>query len=117
MEPTSFEAALYIQIGRLIKRQRTLNKLTQEQVASAIGLTRTSIVNIERGRHRLPLHVLFGIARAVHAEPRDLIPTIEQIDSDVSGQSFLDEVINRKDLNSRAVASLNNFIVQHKKTK
>ncbi len=48
--------------------------LTQAELGGAVGLTRTSITNIERGRQRILVHTLFEIAAELGIEPRDLLP-------------------------------------------
>lgn len=37
-------------------------------------LSRASIVNIESGRHRIQIHVLYEIARVLTMDPRQLLP-------------------------------------------
>ena len=50
------EHDFYQSIGARIRIAREIRGLTQGQLGKAIGLTRTSIVNIEQGRQGLPLH-------------------------------------------------------------
>ncbi|GAB2562666.1 helix-turn-helix domain-containing protein [Spirosoma aerophilum] len=65
---------LYKLLGQKIRESRTLLKVTQEHLASQIGLTRTSIVNIEQGRQNPPLHLIIQIARALNVPLETLIP-------------------------------------------
>ena len=65
--------AFYKQVGEKIRTQRGKN-LSQEALASAIGLTRTSISNIENGRQRLLLHTLADIAAALKVDTAGLLP-------------------------------------------
>lgn len=67
--------ALYEATGELIRKARTARKLTQTELAAGVGLTRTSVVNIEKGRQKLLLHTLFGFAAVLGVEPVDLLPT------------------------------------------
>jgi len=57
--------------------------LTQQDVAERVGLTRTSITNIERGAQHIGLHQLYLLAAAVGLEPAQLLPehdgTIEEL--------------------------------------
>jgi transcriptional regulator with XRE-family HTH domain len=57
--------------------------LTQQEVAERVGLTRTSITNIERGAQHIALHQLYLLAAAVGLEPEQLLPehdgTIEEL--------------------------------------
>jgi DNA-binding XRE family transcriptional regulator len=50
--------------------------MTQEALASKISLSRTSVINIEKGRQQLLVHMLVDIARALHVAPSDLIPDV-----------------------------------------
>ncbi|WP_442994191.1 helix-turn-helix transcriptional regulator [Scytonema sp. PRP1] len=47
------EDLLYKKIGERIRDRRTKAKLTQGQLADAIGVLRTSITNIEAGDRKL----------------------------------------------------------------
>jgi DNA-binding XRE family transcriptional regulator len=73
---------LYLAIGRAIKAARADRELTQTDLALAIGLTRTSIVNIEQGRQRMPLHTLVAIGDALGIDARDLWPARPKIQAD-----------------------------------
>ncbi len=65
--------ALYKQFGQRVKRYRRAAKLTQAQVAEHVGLTRTSITNIEYGRQHVMLHQLLLLASAVRVSPTQLL--------------------------------------------
>lgn len=65
---------LYGVIGAAVRAAREACELSQEQVARKVGLTRTSITNLELGRQQTPLHVLYGIADAINVALKDLIP-------------------------------------------
>lgn len=76
---------LYEAIGDRIKAARTLAKITQTDLGRQIGLTRSSIANIEAGRQRVMLHWVFQIADELGVDPRELIveprvPTMRPID-------------------------------------
>lgn len=64
----------YKQIGESIRFRRGKN-LSQEALASAVGLTRTSISNIESGRQKMLLHTLVDIADALKVDASQLLPT------------------------------------------
>jgi transcriptional regulator with XRE-family HTH domain len=64
---------LYKQFGQRLKRFRRAAKLTQAQVAEQVGLTRTSITNIEHGRQHVMLHQLILLASAVSVSPAQLL--------------------------------------------
>lgn len=67
--------SLYEALGENIWRARKRQHMNQTQLGAAVGLTRTSITNIESGRQRPPIELVYAIARVLAvAEPRDLFP-------------------------------------------
>jgi len=65
---------IYEQIGQAIAHHRGRAGLSQAAVAASIGLTRTSISNIEKGRQKMLVHTLLDIARTLSVAPADLVP-------------------------------------------
>jgi transcriptional regulator with XRE-family HTH domain len=71
----------YKALGARIRELR--GALTQEQLAKAVNLTRTSIVSIEAGRQKLLVHNLFKIAEAVSVRPTELLRPLEPTQGEV----------------------------------
>jgi transcriptional regulator with XRE-family HTH domain len=71
---TAAVEALYLAFGRALRSARKEAELTQNDVARRVGLSRTSITNIERGSQHISLHQLFLLASAVGVEPATLLP-------------------------------------------
>jgi transcriptional regulator with XRE-family HTH domain len=65
---------IYRDFGRRLRNARKSAKLTQEALALRVGLTRTSITNIEQGNQHVGLHLLYDLAKAVGAAPAGLLP-------------------------------------------
>lgn len=65
---------IYRELGRRVAGARQRADLTQERLAARVGLSRTSIVNLEAGRQRVPIHQLYRIAHALGRQPADLLP-------------------------------------------
>jgi transcriptional regulator with XRE-family HTH domain len=67
---------LYRAFGDLVRlrRQQRL-KLSQEKLGRLVGLSRTSVTNIEKGRHHIVLHQLLAFARALKVRPEALLPS------------------------------------------
>lgn len=48
--------------------------LTQEDLSRRVGLSRTSITNMEQGTQHVSLHHLFDLASALGITPNELLP-------------------------------------------
>lgn len=70
---------LYQAIGERIAKTRRTTELSQARLAVKVGVTRASIVNIECGRQRAPLHLLWQIAIALEIEPARLVPSVREL--------------------------------------
>jgi transcriptional regulator with XRE-family HTH domain len=57
--------------------------LSQEQLAKASQLSRTSIVNIEAGRQKLLVYNLFQIAAALKSTPGALLAPLEPTKTEI----------------------------------
>jgi transcriptional regulator with XRE-family HTH domain len=69
---------LYVALGKRIRALRRQANLSQEDVAERVGLTRTSITNIERGRQQLQVHTLVAIADTLGVRLDELLAHEEQ---------------------------------------
>lgn len=77
------------ELGRKIRAARESRNMTQEQLGTAVQLSRTSITNIERGRQRLLVDQLAGIASTLDRPLAELIPTAELLHPETSTDSAL----------------------------
>ena len=68
------EDRFYKQLGEKINHARRKRGLTQESLASLVGLSRTSVVNLEKGRQKLLTHLLLEFSRALQLNIHDLLP-------------------------------------------
>lgn len=68
----------YVELGIGIKNQRLHKGYSQEELGNFLGLTRTSIVNIEKGRQRPPVHTLYELASFLNVQITDLFPTEDE---------------------------------------
>ncbi len=71
------EDRLYRLFGSRVRALREEKNVTQDELAKRVELSRASITNIERGRQRVLLHQMVGIAQALDADPTQLIPKPE----------------------------------------
>lgn len=67
----------YSAIGENIRKARENAGLKQAAFAIMLGLSRASIVNIEKGRQHPPLHLLWDITKKLKVNLLDLLANIE----------------------------------------
>ena len=60
--PLQTEERFYVELGDRIKTERLKREISQERLAEELGLTRASVVNLEKGRHRASVYQLLVIA-------------------------------------------------------
>ena len=70
---------VYVALGGLIRARRERIGLTQGELARRVGMTRTSITNIESGRQKVQLHTLYDIAYALGMSPQVLLPAPDTV--------------------------------------
>lgn len=68
----------YVALGRQIARARD-GKMTQDTLAQKLCLTRTSIINIEKGRQQVLVHTLADIASALGVPVGELLPPQDDV--------------------------------------
>lgn len=71
---TMNEKLFYQFIGNKIKMFRKLRKLTQKELGEKVDLTRVSITNIERNKHKPTLHLIVDISRKLNIPYELLLP-------------------------------------------
>lgn len=66
----------YRRFGKRIAemRRQLVPPVTQDQLAERLGMSRSSVANIEKGRQRCLLHTLVELADAIGCEPAALLP-------------------------------------------
>lgn len=64
----------YEQFGLRVRRARLEMGLNQEALGHRVGLERSSISNIEKGRQKVQLHMLLEFATALEVAPTALLP-------------------------------------------
>ena len=81
---------LYQEFGDLVQMHRKRTQgMTQQKLGSLVGLSRTSITNIEKGRQHVSLHHLYAIADALEVSPEALLPSLSRLDGE---SRFMDKL-------------------------
>lgn len=89
---------LYADIGAKIRSARKLQDRTQDDLASMVGLTRSSVANIEAGRQRALIHAVVLIGEYLDVEPESLLPSLADLERIASvPESVNDELKGQPD--------------------
>ena len=86
--------ALYAHVGRRVREARRRGNVTQADLAEAIGLTRSSIANLEAGRQRIPVHLFVWIAEILDVAPHELLPGSDSFDGIVVVPDLSEHLLN-----------------------
>ena len=66
-------------VAAALRQARSMHGLTQEQLAAQAGITRTAIVNLEKGRQGLSLEVLYRLCAALNLKVDELLPPLAAV--------------------------------------
>jgi len=110
----------YPTVGLAIRSARKSSGLTQEKLALAVGLTRTSINNIENGRQKLLLDGFCRIAIALGVDPADLLSRCkasyaEDTESDINAFILKAKIPGENDLNDDELRAMSHGVLISKK--
>lgn len=97
---------LYAEFGRLLRDHRVREGLTQQDMADRVGLSRTSITNIELGKQHVSLHLLYKLASVVNTSPSNLLPDKK---FSVPNTDLLDEALGETQLDEAAKGWIKKF--------
>lgn len=99
----------YTLIGMKISNQRKALKLSQVEFATRLGLSRSSIVNIEQGRQHTPSHILWQIANILSCSIADIFPS-EDDNIMYNTNPNLAKAINNSTQNNEQQKAINDFV-------
>ena len=69
---------LNVRAGRVVAEQRKLREIPQEELARHLGVTRTSISNIEHGKQAMSLATFCKVANYLHIDANVLLEHVLQ---------------------------------------
>lgn len=104
----------YAHTGEKVRSARVAAGVSQDVLAQRIGLTRSSIANLEAGRQRIALHLFVAICQALDKDVCELLPEKPEphrspISTDIeeklasspeSMQKFVHEAVARREIDS-----------------
>jgi len=105
----------YELIGSSIINKRKELGLTQTELANKTGMSRTSIVNIEKGRQYPPIHLLWTISLALEAKPSEFFPENNSFfyssQENVSLKKAVLTKVKKEDLAEESIAKVKSFVL------
>jgi len=105
----------YKEIADRIKTERLKKRITQEDLGEVLELSRASVINLEKGRHRPSIYQLILISRFLKVDYNRFIPVSSSKPkakkNAIGMKKDLSKMINDQDtLNSSSRAKLLNFL-------
>lgn len=88
----SQQTKFYDELGANIQKHRKGRDLSQDALAKLVGLTRTSLTNIEKGRQHPPLHTLCEIAEQLKVDVSELLPRSAPIQQPLNLKAFAEQL-------------------------
>ena len=86
------------ELGAAVRRLRESRGVTQAELAERVGLGRTSMTNLERGRQNPPLSLLPKLARALGVSVLDLVREATRGQSEESDDVLLSSQVQDESL-------------------
>lgn len=87
---------LYGNLGNQIKEGRERLNYKQAQFADLLKISRGSLVNIEKGRQRPPIHTIYEIARILEIDIISILPSLQTVLGEENVSSKLREKVVEK---------------------
>jgi len=80
-----------------VRELREKKGIPQEELATLLGLSRSSIANIESGKQRVLLHQLLLFTEALHVDFETLLPALKTVAgaTDEKKHAYLEQVRRR----------------------
>lgn len=106
------EPLIYSIIGTRIREFRNQKDKSQDELARDVGVSRTSIVNIEQGRQRLPIHLLWQIGDVLDVDPGNFIPDIKDLREHPEAKKVNDKILKAIEYTSRGNTTTRNKLIE-----
>lgn len=83
---------LYRALGDRIKGLRKKFGYNQSKFADLLDISRASLVNIEKGRQRPPLHIIYAITDTLQIDIADVLPKKMDLDNKAIEKKILNNI-------------------------
>lgn len=108
----------YKELGKLIKTERIKRGINQEILGNQLELTRASVINLEKGRHKPSIYQLIIIAEILNIEYTSLIPSLAKGNKKFKkvGQNSIENAVSdQESINKSTKNTLLDFLSSIKK--
>ncbi|SRR5258708_17945246 len=78
-QAADFSRRIHEEFGRRLAQSRAGRSLLQQDLGNSMGLSRTSVSNIECGTRAVFLDQVYQAAKAVGVDVRELLPSMEEV--------------------------------------
>jgi transcriptional regulator with XRE-family HTH domain len=90
------EGKLYVELGKRVQQLRRMQSplMSQAQLAAILGLTRTSVTNLERGTQKITLGTLYRLCETFGKPVAEILPALVDVSAGaeqsvtVAGQAY-----------------------------
>lgn len=108
---SDYKDSLYKIIGEKIKSKREDLDLSQLQLSKKLNISRSSISNIEVGRHQIPLFVLYDLSKIFKCEVKEFIPNDDEvINFSRSNNKNYDTYLKSQPLKVEEINEIDNYL-------
>lgn len=83
----SFNSILYQILGAKIKSRREELNMNQNELGQKVDIGRASISNIEKGRQKPPLSVIYKICHELDVDVHSILPTYIEIENELKNEN------------------------------
>lgn len=105
---------LYSALGSRIREQRQVAGFNQSKFAKLIRISRSSLVNIENGRQRAPLHLIYSIAQTLNLSIEILLPSQMGNIEEMSEETLRKDISAMSAGDSKLKSKLEQFVAKAK---
>lgn len=78
-----YKVAFQRSFGKKLRKSRKESGLTQQNLSEKIGMSRPSLINIERGEKSLSLFQLKTLSNVLQVDSKDLLPSDREIEESI----------------------------------
>jgi transcriptional regulator with XRE-family HTH domain len=111
---TKDKSRFYIELGNLLNTARKNAGLSQKELAQRSSMSRTSIINIEKGRQHPPIHLLWKFSQILDVNATDLIPIFSNSEESGELNTYFERIIKKTTdvgiIDESSTVKINTFI-------